>query len=170
MIKKRKRERNLSNTPKNSTRSLTNVPSTHIIFFIAADEKTILLTYITIRMLKIRLSRWGRHKSPFYRIVLTEHTRPVKSGYKEVLGWFDPLKHTTEVDIEAVKAWIAKGARPSNRVAKLLFKHTGDEFFKWFIVESERTRRGKNAPEEPETPAQAPKEEAPKEEAPKEEA
>lgn len=119
-------------------------------------------------MLKIRLSRWGRHKTPFYRIVLTEHTKPVKSGYMEVLGWFDPIKHTTEIDIDAVKAWMAKGARPSNRVAKLLFKQSGDNFFKEFIVESTRTRRGKNAPEEPAevapTPEAAPATEEVKEE------
>ena len=68
---------------------------------------------------------------------------------------------------------MAKGARPSNRVAKLLFKHTGDKFFEEFIVLSTRTRRGKNAPEEVEeapTPEATPAtEEAPaetKEEAP----
>ena len=59
-------------------------------------------------MLKIRLARGGKHKAPFYRVVLTEHTKPVKSGYKLVLGWFDPLKHTSKIDADAVKEWIAK--------------------------------------------------------------
>lgn len=36
-------------------------------------------------MLKIRLARGGKHKSPFYRIVLTEHTKPAQSGYMKVL-------------------------------------------------------------------------------------
>jgi len=36
-------------------------------------------------MLKIRLARHGRKKAPFYRIVLTEHTKPAQSGYKLVL-------------------------------------------------------------------------------------
>jgi ribosomal protein S16 len=36
-------------------------------------------------MLKIRLARHGRKKAPFYRIVLTEHTKPAQSGYQTVL-------------------------------------------------------------------------------------
>jgi len=59
-------------------------------------------------MLAIRLARAGKHKSPFYRVVLTEHTKPVQAGYKLVLGWFDPLKHTSEMDIASIKEWIGK--------------------------------------------------------------
>jgi small subunit ribosomal protein S16 len=59
-------------------------------------------------MLTIRLSRHGRKKIPFYRVVLTEHTKPVKTGYKDVLGWYDPMKHALEVDINRIKEWIAK--------------------------------------------------------------
>lgn len=119
-------------------------------------------------MLKIRLARWWRKKAAFFRVVLTEHTKPVQSGYKEVLGWHNPIKHETEIDIEAVKEWIGKGAQPSNRVAKICFKLTQDEFFKKYIVESSRVRRKKNAPDEPEEEAPAPAapaaEEAPAEE------
>ena len=50
-------------------------------------------------MLTIRLSRHGRSKRPFYRIVLTEHTKPAKFGYKEVLGSYDPLHHKLEKKI-----------------------------------------------------------------------
>ena len=95
-------------------------------------------------MLRIRLARGGKHKSPFYRIVLTEHTKPVKSGYSDVLGWFDPLHHTMELNTEKAKEWIAKGAQPSNRVAKLAYNHTKDAFFKNYIVETTRTRAVKN--------------------------
>jgi small subunit ribosomal protein S16 len=59
-------------------------------------------------MLTIRLSRQGRSKRPFFRIVLTEHTKPVKAGFKEVLGRYNPLTHTLEVDADAVAAWVAK--------------------------------------------------------------
>ena len=59
-------------------------------------------------MLTIRLSRQGRTKRPFYRIVLTEHTKPVKFGYKEILGHYDPLAHKLEVDVAQVKSWIEK--------------------------------------------------------------
>ena len=113
-------------------------------------------------MLTIRLSRWWRKKAAFYRVVLTEHSRPIKSGYKEVLGWFDPVRHETKLDIDTIKERIWKWAKPSNRVAKICLKETGDDFFKKYIVESIRTRKKKNAPDEPEEEAapEAPKEEA----------
>ena len=99
-------------------------------------------------MLKIRLARGGRKKAPFYRIVLTEHTKPAQSGYKEVLGWFDPMKHETKAELETIKSWIGKGAQPSNRVAKLLFNLSKDEFFKKYIKFSTAQRKPKNADEE----------------------
>ena len=43
-----------------------------------------------------------------------------------------------EVDIEAIKSWIEKWAKPSERVAKLLFKSTNDAMFKKFYKEIER--------------------------------
>jgi len=89
-------------------------------------------------MLAIRLSRHGRSKRPFYRVVLTEHTKPAKSGYKAVLGSYDPLKHEFIADIAVIKEWITKGAQPSERVAKLLYKSTNDSFYQTFYKEIER--------------------------------
>jgi len=94
-------------------------------------------------MLRIRLSRHGRVHRPFYRVVLTEHTKPVKSGYQEVLGWYDPIKHTQDIDVEAIKNWILKGAKPSTRVAKLAYKVTNDDFFKKYYVEKDIKRAKK---------------------------
>ena len=89
-------------------------------------------------MLVIRLSRQGRSKRPFYRVVLTEHTKPAQCGHLEVLGSYDPLKHIFEADVESIKSWISKWAQPSERVAKLLFKSTNDSMFKKFYKEVER--------------------------------
>lgn len=117
-------------------------------------------------MLKIRLSRGWKHKAPFYRIVLTEHTKPVKSGYMKVLWWFDPLHHKTELDIEAVKEWIAKGAQPSNRVAKLAKAFSGDAFFDKYITIIERKRKKRDGSDDveeevaEESPVETPTEEA----------
>lgn len=91
-------------------------------------------------MLKIRLARHGRKKLPFYRIVLTEHTKPAKSWYKLVLWWFNPLSHTMEANVPAIKEWISKWAQPTERVAKLLFADTKDVFFKDYFVERESTK------------------------------
>ena len=89
-------------------------------------------------MLVIRLSRQGRSKRPFYRVVLTEHTKPAQCGHLEVLWSYDPLKHIFEADIDSIKSRIEKWAKPSERVAKLLFKQTNDTMFKKFYKEVER--------------------------------
>lgn len=91
-------------------------------------------------MLTIRLSRHGRKKLPFYRIVLTEHTKPVKSGYKEVLGWFDPMNDKSDCNIDAIKGWIEKGSQMSSRAAKVVYKMTQADEVKQFIVETHRER------------------------------
>ena len=91
-------------------------------------------------MLRIRLSRHGRTHRPFYRVVLTEHTKPVKSGYQAVLGWYDPINHKQDLDIDAIKEWISKGAKPSERVAKLAYKVSQDEVFKKFFIIRDRQR------------------------------
>lgn len=94
-------------------------------------------------MLKIRLSRQGRKGRPFYRVVLTQHTKPVKSSFMEVFGWFDPLAHKLEVNVDTIKAWIEKGAQLSERVAKILFAETKDVLFKKFYTERTRTAKTK---------------------------
>jgi len=89
-------------------------------------------------MLVIRLSRHGRKNLAVYRVVLSEHTKPVKYWYKEVLGSYDPIQHELKVDVESIVSWIKKWAQPSERVAKLLFNQTKDEFFNKFIEQRER--------------------------------
>jgi len=71
-------------------------------------------------MLKIRFARAGRTNRPFYHVVATEHTRPPQSGYQEKLGWYDPIKKTHEIDVEAIKAKLKNGAQLSESVAKML--------------------------------------------------
>ena len=90
--------------------------------------------------MKIRLARGWRKGLPFYRIVLTEHTKPAQSGYKLVLWRFNPLSHTMDVNLDEVKLWISKGAQPSERVAKLLYADTKDDFFKKYFQERTSTK------------------------------
>ncbi len=75
--------------------------------------------------LKIRLSRGGAKKRPFYRIVVADARMPRDGRFIERLGTFDPLKKKDDasrlvLDAEKAKDWIAKGAQPSDRVARLL--------------------------------------------------
>ena len=72
-------------------------------------------------MLKIRLARAGKKNSPFFRIVLTEHTAAAKHWYKEILGFFNPLTKEFKVnDLDKVKKYISNGAQFSDRVVKLM--------------------------------------------------
>ena len=75
--------------------------------------------------LKIRLSRGGAKKRPFYRVVVANSRMPRDGRFIERLGTFDPLKAKDAdgrvvLDQEKAKAWIAKGAQPTDRVARLL--------------------------------------------------
>lgn len=72
-------------------------------------------------MLKIRLARAWKRNQPFFRVVLTEHTAPTKSWYKEILGFFNPITKEFKInDVEAIKKYISTGAQLSERVEKLM--------------------------------------------------
>ena len=73
-------------------------------------------------MVKIRLSRLGRKKRPFYRIVAINSRSSRDGKFLEILGTYDPLQDpsVTNLDIEKINNWISKGAQLSNRVLKLV--------------------------------------------------
>ena len=95
-------------------------------------------------MLTIRLSRIGRKNLPFFRIVLTDHKLSAKKWYKEVLGWHNPTKHESQLNVGRVLELIGNGAQMSERAAKIAFKQSNDETFKKFIVVRDRTRTAKD--------------------------
>lgn len=75
--------------------------------------------------LKIRLSRGGAKKRPFYRIVVADARMPRDGRFVERIGTFDPIKPKDAadrlvIDAEKAQAWIGKGAQPTDRVARLL--------------------------------------------------
>jgi small subunit ribosomal protein S16 len=75
--------------------------------------------------LKIRLARAGTKKRPVYHIVIADSRAPRDGRFIERLGYFNPLlpKDKTErlkLDLEKVKAWLAKGALPTDRVLRFL--------------------------------------------------
>ena len=73
-------------------------------------------------MLTIRLARIGKKKRPFYRVVVTEKTRPRNGRFVEIVGTYDPLKKpaAVEVDRDRVEYWLSKGAQPSDTVRTIL--------------------------------------------------
>jgi small subunit ribosomal protein S16 len=75
-------------------------------------------------LLKIRLRRMGAKKHPSYRVVVAESTAPRDGTYVELLGHYNPLTNPTtfKVDEDKVRRWLARGAQPTDRVARLLRK------------------------------------------------
>jgi len=76
-------------------------------------------------MLVIRMARAGTKKRPFYHIVVADSRAPRDGRFIERLGYFNPLlpKDKTERlkwNLEKAKAWIAKGAQPSDRIMRFL--------------------------------------------------
>jgi small subunit ribosomal protein S16 len=72
-------------------------------------------------MLKIRLSRAWKRNTPFFKVVLTEHTRSAKTWYKEILGFYDPMSKEFKIkDLEKVKKYISTWTQFSPKVEKLM--------------------------------------------------
>ena len=71
---------------------------------------------------RIRLTRVGATKQPAYRVVVTDSRNARDSRSIETLGHYNPRTEPVEfvVDAEKVKGWLAKGALPSDTVARLL--------------------------------------------------
>lgn len=75
-------------------------------------------------MVKIRLTRMGSHKKPFYRIIVADSRARRDGPFIEILGTYDPKKEPSEIklDGERAKYWIAQGAQPTDTVRKLMQK------------------------------------------------
>jgi small subunit ribosomal protein S16 len=73
----------------------------------------------------LRMARAGTKKRPFYHIVVADSRAPRDGRFIERLGYFNPLlpkenKERLKVDFEKIKAWLAKGAQPSDRIMRFL--------------------------------------------------
>lgn len=95
-------------------------------------------------MKTIRLSRWGRKHLPFFRIVLTDHTKPVKSWYTDVLWRYNPVRHEQHLDIEKMSSLVENGVQMSSRVAKLAYNISKNELFKKYIDFKNTTKKSKD--------------------------
>ncbi|MFV9958463.1 MAG: 30S ribosomal protein S16 [Francisella endosymbiont of Hyalomma scupense] len=75
-------------------------------------------------MVVIRMARGGAKKRPFYRIVVADKRSPRDGRFIEKLGFFNPLakggEERLKLDVAKTEAWLAKGAKPSDRVASLI--------------------------------------------------
>ena len=75
-------------------------------------------------MTVIRITRMGRNKKPFYRIVVTDSRKRRDSGWIESIGYFNPVVEpkVLKIDEERYNYWLSVGAKPSEKVKKLASK------------------------------------------------
>ena len=75
-------------------------------------------------MTVIRLTRMGRNKKPFYRIVVTDSRKRRDSGWIESIGYYNPVSEpkVLKIDEERYSYWLSVGTKPSEKVAKLAAK------------------------------------------------
>ncbi|MCB2183848.1 MAG: 30S ribosomal protein S16 [Desulfobulbaceae bacterium] len=73
---------------------------------------------------KIRLTRMGRKKKPFYRIVVANSEAPRDGKFLEVVGTYDPMQEPAAITLhqEKLQSWLDQGATPTTTVKSLLKK------------------------------------------------
>ncbi len=73
---------------------------------------------------RIRLTRLGRKKKPFYRIVVADSECKRDGKFLDVVGTYDPLQDPAVIKVDNAKLedWMGRGALPSNTVKSLLKK------------------------------------------------
>lgn len=73
-------------------------------------------------MLKLRLKRLGKKRSPFYRLVIMENSARRDGRPVEEVGYYNPMTKQYKFDTEKIKQWLSYGVKPTETVANLLRK------------------------------------------------
>lgn len=73
-------------------------------------------------MLKLRLKRVGKKRSPSYRLVIMENTFRRDGRPIDELGYYSPITKQFKVDAEKIQKWLSYGAKPTETVSSLLKK------------------------------------------------
>ena len=73
---------------------------------------------------KIRLTRMGTRKKPYYRIIVADSVSPRDGKFIEIVGNYDPKKDPAEITLkeDRIQEWLTKGAEPTLTVSQLLRK------------------------------------------------
>ena len=130
-------------------------------------------------MLKIRLSMGGAKKRPIYKIVIADSRFPRDGRFIEKVGFFNPLlpktkKERVNLEVERIKHWISKGAKPTLRVSRILgeaqvypMPPKGNNPLKAIPKKDRKKDKTKEEKPQAEGTTAAPNKEAPKAAAPK---
>jgi len=128
-------------------------------------------------MLKIRLSIGGAKKRPVYKIVIADSRFPRDGRFIEKVGFFNPLlpktkKERVNLEVERIKHWISKGAKPTLRVSRILgeaqiypMPPKGNNPLK--AIPKKERKKEKSEGDQSVAPKEEPKKEAPKAAEPK---
>nr|YP_009496693.1 ribosomal protein S16 [Entomoneis sp.]AWT39405.1 ribosomal protein S16 [Entomoneis sp.] len=73
-------------------------------------------------MLKLRLKRLGKKRSPFYRLVVMENTTRRNGRPVEEVGYYNPMTKDYKFDADKIKKWLGYGVKPTETVLALLKK------------------------------------------------
>jgi small subunit ribosomal protein S16 len=71
-------------------------------------------------MLKIRLTRLGRKKRPYYRMVVLDVRSRRNGAALDLIGFYDPVRKQLKLDVDKAQAWVSKGAQVSDTCQRLL--------------------------------------------------
>ncbi len=73
---------------------------------------------------KIRLTRMGDKKAPFYRVIVADSRAPRDGKFIDIIGTYNPLKDPAEIKIDTEKAekWLKNGATPTDTARDILVK------------------------------------------------
>ena len=74
---------------------------------------------------RIRLTRKGRKKQPFYRIIVADSQAPRDGKFLDIIGTYDPMQDPAVVNLDTDKlaGWMKKGAKPTGTVKTLINKY-----------------------------------------------
>lgn len=89
-------------------------------------------------MVVIRLARGGKHKSPFYRVVVADHEMKRDGRFLEIVGTYNTMTNPAALSLkeERVKHWLGVGAKPSDTVTTLI-----NRTIPGYLEEMEKKRR-----------------------------
>lgn len=73
-------------------------------------------------MLKLRLKRLGKKRSPSYRLVIMENTSRRNGRPVEEVGYYNPMTKNYKFDTDKIKKWLSYGVQPTETVLSLLKK------------------------------------------------
>lgn len=74
---------------------------------------------------RIRLTRMGRKKKPYYRIIVANNETKRDGKFLDIIGTYDPMQEpaAVSIDTEKLNDWLGRGAEPSVTVSNLIKKY-----------------------------------------------